>query len=77
MRRQATQIECLACGAKRLVSGLATHETGECLRCRYVGWTYSDELDGTTRRAIMNGEFALKDGVASQSGTVHRGRRPL
>jgi hypothetical protein len=58
IQREATQIACLACGATRVVTGLATHETGECPRCRYLGWTYSDELDGTTRRAIMNGEFA-------------------
>jgi hypothetical protein len=58
IEREATQIECLACGATRVVSGLEVHATGECPRCRYLGWTYSDELDGTTRRMIMNGEFA-------------------
>jgi uncharacterized paraquat-inducible protein A len=56
--REATQIECLACGATRVVFGLGTAETGECPRCHYLGWTYSDELDGSTRRMIMNGAFA-------------------
>ena len=75
IKREATQIECLACGATRVVSGLATHETGECPRCRYLGWTYSDELDGTTRRMIMNGEFALSEaGSTARSGTALRGR---
>jgi hypothetical protein len=58
VQREATQIACLACGATRVVPGLGTHETGECPRCHYLGWTYSDELDGTMRRMIMNGEFA-------------------
>lgn len=77
IRHEATQIECLACGATRVVSGLAMHETGECPRCRYLGWTYSDELDGTTRRMIMNREFALSEaGSTLRSGTVLRGRHP-
>jgi uncharacterized paraquat-inducible protein A len=71
IQRKATQIECLACGATRVVSGLGTHETGECPRCRYLGWTYSDELDGTTRRAIMNGEFAL-NGAGPSPALGHR-----
>jgi uncharacterized paraquat-inducible protein A len=54
----ASQIECLACGAARIVSGVCHGETGECPRCHYLGWTYSDELDGTTRRLIMNGGLA-------------------
>ena len=52
------QIECLACSATRVVSGIGHAETGECLRCHYLGWTYSDELDGATRRLIMNGGLA-------------------
>ena len=55
---QATLIECLACGAQRVVFGIESDDTGECPRCRYLGWTYSDDLDGTTRRMIMNGAFA-------------------
>jgi phage FluMu protein Com len=71
IKEEPTQIECLACGDVRVVTGLATHETGECPRCRYLGWTYSDELDGTTRRAIMNGEFALNAaGPAVRLGTA-------
>ena len=52
------QIECLACGAKRVASGIGHAESGECPRCRYLGWTYSDDLDGSTRRLIMNGGLA-------------------
>ena len=49
------QIACLACGETRVVFGA---ETGECPRCRYVGWMLADDLDGYTRRAIVNGAFA-------------------
>jgi hypothetical protein len=35
-------------------------ETGQCPRCEYLGWAYADELDGTTRRQIMNGAFARR-----------------
>ena len=48
--RDALQIECLACGTARVVPGTAAGETGECPRCRYRGWDYSDDLDGTTLR---------------------------
>jgi hypothetical protein len=49
------QMACLACGETRVVSG---HETGECPRCHYVGWAYTDDLDGSTVRMIMNGVLA-------------------
>jgi hypothetical protein len=49
------QIECLACGAERVLE--PGTETGECPRCGYLGWTYSEELDPATRRMIMNGAF--------------------
>jgi hypothetical protein len=51
-------IECLACGAVRLVSGSRIEATGECERCGYVGWTYADAADAATRRMIMNGLLA-------------------
>jgi hypothetical protein len=57
--RAPIQIECLACGASRIVHGIAHTETGECQRGHYLGWTYSDELDGSTRRMIMNGNLAV------------------
>jgi hypothetical protein len=56
--RNLRQIACLACSATRVVFGTTLAETGECPRCRYVGWTYSDDLDGTTKRMIMNGLLA-------------------
>jgi hypothetical protein len=49
------QVACLSCGETRVVFGA---ETGECPRCHYVGWMPADDLDGSTRRAIMNGAFA-------------------
>jgi len=52
------QIECLACGAVRVVMGLGTEARGECPQCHYLGWAYSDELDGHARRQIMNGALA-------------------
>jgi len=48
--RQVTQIECLACGEMRVVAALAKNGAGTCPRCGYGGWTYAEELDGTTRR---------------------------
>ncbi len=75
MRRQATQIECLACGATRVVKGHGTAETGECPRCRYLGWTYSEGLDGTTRRMIMNGNFGLGSAESSSDGAPARRRQ--
>jgi hypothetical protein len=36
-------------------------ETGECPRCHYLGWTYAEELDGSTQRLIMNGAFLHHD----------------
>ena len=52
---EPTRIACLACGETRVVHG---GETGECPRCYYVGWVLADDLDGCTRRAIVNGAFA-------------------
>ena len=48
-------IVCLACGETRIVLGI---QTGECQACHYLGWTYAEELDGSTRRMIINGAFA-------------------
>ena len=40
-------LECLACGERRspIGNGHMHLTTGECPRCGYLGWTYSDELD--------------------------------
>jgi hypothetical protein len=59
------QIACLACGETRVVFGV---ETGECPRCHYLGWTYSDELDGSTRRMILNRAFARRSFLAPLAG---------
>ena len=68
------QIECLACGETRVVFGT---KTGECPQCRYVGWTFSDELDSMTRRKILNGEFAVCPVPPRPARpTVAKSRRP-
>jgi len=51
----AREIVCLACGETRIVLGI---QTGECPACHYLGWTDAAELDGSTRRMILNGAFA-------------------
>jgi hypothetical protein len=53
------QIACLACSTVRVVYGIKPRETGDCPQCGYVGWTYSDDLDGWTRRMIVNGRLAV------------------
>jgi uncharacterized paraquat-inducible protein A len=57
LQLRATGIKCLACDTARVVFGLAAHETGRCSRCGYRGWTYSDELDGSTHRLLLDGTF--------------------
>ena len=52
--RESRPIACLACGETRVAFGA---KTGECPRCHYLGWTYAEELDGSTQRLIMNGAF--------------------
>jgi hypothetical protein len=54
------QIECLCCGAERIMIG---RDAGDCPRCHYLGWTYSDELDGWTRRMIVNRELGVRPGI--------------
>jgi len=57
-QRPGTQIVCLACNTPRVVFGLASNDTADCPRCGYRGWDYSDELDGYTQRAIVEGAFS-------------------
>ena len=45
------QIECLCCGAQRV---MLERDAGDCPRCHYLGWTYSEDLDGWTQRLIAN-----------------------
>jgi hypothetical protein len=46
------RIECLRCGAPRTVEPEPRLRTDECLRCRYVGWAFSSELDERIRRLL-------------------------
>ena len=54
-----SSVECLACGERRSLDADAHTNlaTGECPRCRFRGWDYSDELDGFTQRMVFNGAF--------------------
>ena len=70
--RSSIQIECLACSATRVVTGIGHAETGECPRCHYLGWTYSDDLDGTTRRLIMNGGLAVPSSARRHQHSLSR-----
>jgi hypothetical protein len=54
------QIACLACSASRIVFDTGIDETGQCDQCGYVGWTYAEDLDSTTREMIMNGLLARR-----------------
>jgi hypothetical protein len=76
--RAPTKIECLACGETRIVYGLGRGDTGECPRCRYVGWGFSEELDSLTRSQIMNGAFAGRSADRSRDIETPPGgpRRP-
>ncbi len=66
------QIECLACGAIRVAFGATLTATGECPRCGYLGWTYADDLDGTTQAMIMNGLLAKRQPERNLSNTWRR-----
>jgi hypothetical protein len=57
VERHPTEIKCLACGANRVVFGINPGDTGRCPRCNYLGWDYSDELDGFTRRMVVSGDY--------------------
>jgi len=48
------RVECLSCGARRVVVGEEHHhiDPGECHRCGYVGWAASADLTATLRRQL-------------------------
>ena len=49
-------IECLRCGYLRAYSPglLRCDDAGDCPRCQYVGWAYSDELSERTRKLFRD-----------------------
>ena len=51
------RIECLRCGDVRVLHPDSHHrlDGGECMRCSYVGWAASYELDETARRRCASG----------------------
>ena len=48
------RIECLGCGDGRLAWPKSQRhlDGGACLRCGYVGWAYSAEIDEGLRRVL-------------------------
>jgi ribosomal protein S27AE len=48
----AFRVECLACGARRVVVVARHGDPGECHRCGYVGWASSEELTADARRRL-------------------------
>jgi hypothetical protein len=47
------RVECLSCGARRIVVGGPRHgDPGECHRCGYVGWAGSEDLTAKGRRLL-------------------------
>jgi hypothetical protein len=50
------KVECLSCGARRIVVGGNMHhvDAGECHRCGYVGWASSDDLTHSARRQLRD-----------------------
>ena len=50
---ETLSVECLRCGDRRDVHARAHRsDTGECLRCGYVGWAPSVTLDEAARRSL-------------------------
>jgi hypothetical protein len=51
---ETLRVECLSCGARRIIVGGARHhvDAGECHRCGYVGWALADELTAVVRRQL-------------------------
>jgi hypothetical protein len=55
------QVECLMCGCQRVVDDTERAlGTGACLRCGYVGWAYSSELNEDARRALREAPVASR-----------------
>jgi Zn ribbon nucleic-acid-binding protein len=53
---ETKRVECLSCGARRLVVAGENHhvDAGECQRCGYVGWASSEDLTQSARRQLQD-----------------------
>jgi hypothetical protein len=49
---ECLEIECLACGRRRLVTGTDHGETGSCRACGYLGWAEPAALDEADRSSL-------------------------
>jgi hypothetical protein len=55
------RVECLSCGARRVVVGGPRHgDPGECHRCGYVGWASSADLTAAARRLLRDHPLARR-----------------
>jgi hypothetical protein len=63
-------VECLACGQQRLVGA----ESGECPRCRYLGWAPADEVTESLRRGLRDVPVAARRLVAIERNVVTLGQ---
>ncbi len=60
---ETMRVECLSCGARRIVvvEAQPNHvDAGECHRCGYVGWASSDELTQNARRLLRDRPVARR-----------------
>jgi hypothetical protein len=48
------EVECLACGERRLTPGRARPLSGACGRCGYLGWARPAEIDDRERAAVRH-----------------------
>ncbi len=51
---ESLSVECLRCGQSRAFTPgpRRSEEAGDCPRCGYVGWAFSDDLNEKTRRLV-------------------------
>jgi tRNA(Ile2) C34 agmatinyltransferase TiaS len=59
-------VECLACGQQRLVGA----ESGECPRCRYLGWAPAEEVTESLRRGLRDVPVVARRLVAVERHVV-------
>ena len=52
---ESVTIECLRCGQTRsFARSHRSREAGECRRCGYVGWAFSEELSESSRQLLRD-----------------------
>jgi hypothetical protein len=54
------EIECLACGCRRLVQALSHDAVKECPRCGYLGWARPEALSESERQWFSGELFGVE-----------------